>query len=331
MNNRERFNRAMNFESVDRLPLIEWASWWKETITRWENEGLPAGITTPWEIKKHFGLDIDRQYWLKPRATECPIPEEYGKSLVSDMDSYIKIKKYLFPEDAFDLKALGELAAKQARGDIVFWITLEGFFWFSRTLFGIEEHLYAFYDHRELMHAMNQDILNYNLRMLDRCCSICKPDFMTFAEDISYNYGPMISKDFFDEFMAPYYKQIVPRLKEYGIVPIVDSDGLIDEIIPWFLEVGIEGFLPLERQAGVDVAALRRDYPGLKMIGGFDKMVMRKGESAMRAEFERLLPVMKQGGYVPSVDHQTPPEVSLENYRIYLRLLREYCGRAGGS
>jgi hypothetical protein len=37
---------------------------------------------------------------------------------------------------------------------------------------------------------------------------------------------------------------------------------------------------------------------------------------------------MRQGGFIPSVDHQTPPGVSLENYRIYLGLLREYCEKA---
>ena len=54
-------------------------------------------------------------------------------------------------------------------------------------------------------------------------------------------------------------------------------------------------------------------------------MIMIKREPEMRAEFERILPVMKQGGYIPSVDHQTPPEVSLENYKIYLKLLKKYC------
>jgi hypothetical protein len=53
-------------------------------------------------------------------------------------------------------------------------------------------------------------------------------------------------------------------------------------------------------------------------------MTMNRGEPAMRAEFERLLPLMKRGGFVPSVDHQTPPGVSLEEYRVYLRLLQEY-------
>jgi uroporphyrinogen-III decarboxylase len=64
------------------------------------------------------------------------------------------------------------------------------------------------------------------------------------------------------------------------------------------------------------------------MIGAFDKMVMKRGEAAMRAEFERLLPVMRQGGFIPGVDHQTPPEVSLDMYRTYLALLREYCHAA---
>ena len=61
-----------------------------------------------------------------------------------------------------------------------------------------------------------------------------------------------------------------------------------------------------------------------------DKIRVKRGKwrVAMRKEFERLLPVMRQGGFVPSVDHQTPPGVSLENYRIYLKLLKEYSEKA---
>jgi uroporphyrinogen-III decarboxylase len=69
---------------------------------------------------------------------------------------------------------------------------------------------------------------------------------------------------------------------------------------------------------------MREQFPKLRMIGHFDKMVMPKGEEAMRSEFERLLPLMKTGGFIPSVDHQTPPGVSLAQYRIYRRLLDEY-------
>ena len=188
--------------------------------------------------------------------------------------------------------------------------------------------MYAFFDEPELMQRMNEDLLRYNLRALDKICDICQPSFMTFAEDMSYNHGPMLSKHLYDKFLSPYYKQIVPELKKRDIIPFVDSDGDVAQIIPWLREVGIEGILPLERMAGVDVAQIRKDHPDFKMIGGFDKTVMHLGEEAIRGEFERLLPVMKQGGYIPSVDHQTPPEVSLSDYHCYLSLLREYAVKA---
>ena len=99
------------------------------------------------------------------------------------------------------------------------------------------------------------------------------------------------------------------------------------KLVPWLLREGIHGVLPLERQAGVDGMALRHLYTNVGMVGHFDKMVMNRGEAAIRAEFERLLPLMRSGGFIPSVDHQTPPGVSLEQYRVYLRLLEEYTSK----
>jgi uroporphyrinogen-III decarboxylase len=69
---------------------------------------------------------------------------------------------------------------------------------------------------------------------------------------------------------------------------------------------------------------IRQAHPRLLMVGHFDKMVMNRGEAAVRAEFERLLPLMRTGGFIPSVDHQTPPHVTLEEYRMFRRLLDEY-------
>jgi uroporphyrinogen-III decarboxylase len=188
----------------------------------------------------------------------------------------------------------------------------------------IERHLYAFYDLPELMHRMNEDLTEYHLRILKKMAGICRPTFMTFAEDMSYNHGPMLSKELFQEFLAPYYRRVVPVLEEMNIIPIVDTDGDVTSMVPWLQAVGIRGILPLERQAGVDAAVLRKSFPRLNMIGHYDKMVMNKGEAAIRQEFERLLPTMKTGGFIPGVDHQTPPGVSLAQYRVYLRLLREY-------
>jgi uroporphyrinogen-III decarboxylase len=152
---------------------------------------------------------------------------------------------------------------------------------------------------------------------------------MTFAEDMSYNNGSMLSKALFDEFMRPYYDRIIPALRKHGVLPIIDSDGDIAIPAHWFAEAGLEGILPLERQAGVDLASLRAEHPRMRFIGHFDKMTMDKGPAAMRAEFERLLPTAAKGGFLISCDHQTPPGVSYKNYQSYLALFREYAEKAG--
>jgi hypothetical protein len=322
LTNRERFQRVLRFEPVDRLPITEWAPWWDKTVRRWHNEGLPSELTNDRDIRDYFGLDQLYQFWIGPAVPPAP---SHGAGVVSTNESYEAIKDALYQKDFFDLNQLTTIAKRQSTGEMAVWLTLQGFFWYPRDLFGIENHLFAFYDQPELMHRMNEDLLQFNLRVLDEFSRVCVPEFMTFAEDMSYNHGPMLSKDQFDEFMAPYYRRIVPEIVSRGIIPFVDTDGDVTVPAAWFEEVGIEGLLPLERMAGVDVNELRRNHPKLKMIGAFDKTTMHLGEERMRQEFERLLPVMQSGGFIPGCDHQTPPEVSLEDYRLYLKLLREYC------
>ncbi|RKX33165.1 MAG: hypothetical protein DRP71_10850 [Verrucomicrobia bacterium] len=336
MTPRERFHATMNFEPVDRLPLVEWAGWWTETLDRWYGEGLPTDLTDRYDIVGHFGLEKYKQTWFRSVHRDVPPPEVHGAGLLTGEgtfeDKYEKLHPSLFQiHDTWpiDPAVWSQWAAEQEKGDSVLWFTVEGPFWFPRTLFGIEDHFYAYYDEPDLMHRMNRENTEWTLRIIDRLCEICTPDFMTFAEDMSYNNGPMLSEDLFNEFMLPYYERIVPVLKERGIIPVVDSDGDITKAIPWFERAGIDAILPLERQAGVDLQAIREAHPRFRCIGHFDKLVMHRGEEAIRGEFERLLPIARQGGFIISCDHQTPPGVSLEDYRLYLRLFAEYAEQVG--
>lgn len=331
MNHVERFRALMSFQPVDRLPRIEWATWWDKTIERWHTEGLPAHLNDTFAIHEYFGLDPYKQFWVPIRSSTFPAARGHGVGVVSDDQDYEAVLPHLYPPIDETLEAMRPWGSRQSAGEAVVWVTFDGFFWYPRTLFGIEPHMYAFYDHAELMHRMNQDLTNHIIRSLKAMAPVCCPTFLTLAEDMSYNHGPMLSEALFDEFLAPYYRQLIPVVRELKIIPIIDSDGDITQMVPWLAGVDVHGFLPLERQAGVDGALLHRQFPDLQIIGHFDKMTMPLGEKAMRAEFERLLPVMRTGGFIPSVDHQTPPGVSLELYRIYLRLLEEYTLRGASK
>jgi len=325
MNHVERFRAVMNFQAVDRLPRWEWAMWWDATIARWRNEGLPRELDTVFDIAQYFGLDPYQQFWFSTTDSTIAAVQHHVEGIVANMDDYRRLRDTFYPNHHLAIESMRPWAQRQAQGDAVVWITLEGCFWFPRTLMGFTNLCLAFYDQPDLVHQINQDLTDFNLRILDQVERACVPTFVTIAEDMSYNNGPMISERHFDEFIAPYYRQLVPRLQAMEATILIDTDGDVTQLVPWLMREGIHGVLPLERQAGVDGLRLRQQFPELRMVGHFDKMVMPHGEAAMRAEFERLVPLMNTGGFIPSVDHQTPPGVTLEQYRTFLRLLNEYC------
>ena len=332
LNNRDRFRATLRFEKVDCLPRFEWATWWNQTIQRWEEEGLPrerpAGEAGVVAIMEYFGLDPAWQSWFPIYKPTYPRPTIHGQGPVSDLASYEALREHLYPEINWDAAFPAEVRERHRRGELAVWFTLNGFFWFPRQLLGIERHLYAFHDQPELMHCINSDLLAFNKYLLKGVADIIEPEFMTFAEDLSYNHGPMLSQAAFREFLTPYYQELTPIIRKMTVIPMVDSDGNVERCLPWFIEGGVEGLLPFERQSGVDVARVRRNHPRFAMIGAFDKMTMNQGVEAMRTEWERLLPVMRTGGFIPSVDHQTPPGVSLAQYRDFLALMWEYTERA---
>lgn len=330
MTPRERFLKILNFEKPDdRLSMIEWAPWWDKTLDRWIQEGIPSDMTFE-ESQTYFNLDTMMMINAGPVSGQCPSPLKHGAPIITDEKSYENIRPYLFTDEIIEnvKKQAMELKDKHEKGEIIIRLWLDGFFWFPRTLFGIEEHFYAFYDYPSLMHRINNDLAEFNIRVVEELCSILIPDMVGFAEDMSYNHGPMLSYGQFKEFLVPYYKRIVPYIEKHRIKVFVDTDGDVTEMVPWLMEAGIQGVYPLERQAGVDITKIRQDYPYFLMMGAYDKMVMSKGRVEMKAEFERILPVMISGGFIPSVDHQTPPGVSIENYRIYLELFKEYARKA---
>ncbi|NLD73078.1 MAG: hypothetical protein GX649_10230 [Chloroflexi bacterium] len=329
MNHLERFQALMSFQPVDRLPRIEWAPWWDQTIARWRGEGLPARLKSHFDVREYLGLDPYHQVWSRPRASGFPAMP-HGQGPVATEADYEALLPHLYPPQGEHLDELAAWGRRQARGEVVVWLSLEGFFWYPRTLFGIQPHLTAFYDLPDLMQRMNRDLAEYHVRYLNEVRKVCCPAFMTFAEDMSYNKGPMLSRALFEEFIAPHYRRVVPVLQEMGTRVIVDTDGDPSLMIDWLEGVGVEGVLPLERQAGVDAARLRADHPRLLMLGHYDKMVMDRGVEAIRKEFERLRPVVRTGGYLPGVDHQTPPGVSLAQYREYLEVQREFSVSAVG-
>lgn len=260
------------------------------------------------------------------------------KPVVETEDDWNRLREYServlethYTDEAI-AAAYGPVGEAQRRGDYPVRLNIEGFFWVPRELMGIEPHLYNFYDEPEWMHKINDYVLEIYTTNLMKVLDIVVPDVVYIMEDLSGKNGPMISGGMFDEFIGTYYKKLIPRLRERGVGNIfVDTDGDFNTLIPNFLEAGVDGFLPMDVNAGMDIVEVRRQFPKLKFIGGFNKLCIAEGRDAIDAEFERILPVVRGGGYIVGADHQVAPSTSLEDYRYYVRRLQEVMKQSGAD
>ncbi|MEZ6191845.1 MAG: uroporphyrinogen decarboxylase family protein, partial [Phycisphaerales bacterium] len=145
-------------------------------------------------------------------------------------------------------------------------------------------------------------------------------------EDMAYNAGPMVSPATFKKLLSPRYRRITDTLRAGGVENvIVDSDGRIDDLIPLWLEAGVNTLMPIEiGTTGMDPVALRKRFgPALRMIGGIDKRILWQPRDAVVAEIDRLTPLVQAGGFIPCCDHKVPPEVGLDDYRFFLDTARQ--------
>lgn len=208
-------------------------------------------------------------------------------------------------------------------------LRVSGFFGFGRQLMGLMSWLQAFHRDPDLVNDMQEFWANFLIEALEEAVGALKSsiDCVTIWEDMAYKNGPLVSPSFFSRFMLPGYRKLTKFLKENGVDTIlVDCDGDISLLIPLFLEGGVNGVYPLEVQAWMDAPTLRRQYgKRLILIGNIDKMAIAKGKAAIEKEVESKIPYLKeQGGYIPSLDHLVPPNVSYQDYMYYLSFIGKF-------
>ena len=91
----ERFIRTISFESVDRVPVMDFG-YWKETIEKWHSQGLPDYITSTEDVESYFGCDrgfetnLINYYGDKgPMGIEWGIWPPFTKEIIEETDDTI--------------------------------------------------------------------------------------------------------------------------------------------------------------------------------------------------------------------------------------------------
>jgi uroporphyrinogen decarboxylase len=268
-------------------------------------------------------VEVSKRYpWRMPKYLDRP---------VKDWRTWREYKKRLDPDTPerwpSDWASFVETTNNE---DTPVCLLLGGYFGILREFMGLENLLYTFYDDPGLIEDMMEQMLCLQMGVEQRVLKNLRVDRVRFWEDMAYKSGPMISPAMFKRFMIPRYKKICDYLSSKGIDIIhVDSDGNIGELIPiWLDKCGLNFHWPLEVASNMDAVELRKRYGKELILGGnIDKRVFAQGENAIREEVMKKVPfLLETGGYLPSIDHIIPPDLSFGNFRYFVNLLREIGG-----
>lgn len=192
-----------------------------------------------------------------------------------------------------------------------------------RRWMGTENLSLAFYDQPGLVHEMVEFVADFTMETLHRALHDVEIDYFNYFEDFACKGGPLFSPDIFRKFFAPHYRRLNEFLSEHGVSIIsLDSDGNTEVLIPQFIDVGINVHWPLEVASDMDPVKLSAQYGrDMAFWGGIDKREIAKGPEAIRQEvMKKIPPLVEKGGYIPTLDHTFPPDISYDNFRYYMEL-----------
>ncbi len=261
---------------------------------------------------------------------------EYVDHPVKDMKTWEEKCKWRMdpktPERYEKIKeAMPAAIAAAGEGQVICQQVVGGYM-YLRSLMGPLELMYLLYDDPDLVHDCMRTWFQLADTIIAEHQKFVTLDEIFFGEDICYNHGSLISKDMIQEFLFPYYQQLISNAKKRQLDKSrklyfqLDTDGFSDEVIDLYREgVGMDYLSPFEVASGCDVVRTGKEYPQLLISGGIDKRILASTPEEIDRELERIMPAMKRrGGYIPTCDHGVPAEVSFENYMHYRNRMREY-------
>ncbi|HUT35887.1 MAG TPA: uroporphyrinogen decarboxylase family protein [Planctomycetota bacterium] len=194
-----------------------------------------------------------------------------------------------------------------------------GFYGVARAWMGTENLSLAFYDQPALLEEMFEFIADFAIEVTRPFVEAAQFDYFNFFEDMACKSGPLCSPACFRRFIMPHYRRVIDHLKSHGVTYCsLDSDGNTEPLIPLYMEMGIDAHWPFERASNMDPNRIRKQFGrDLRIWGAVDKRELAKGKPEIDAALRELAPLIEQGGFIPTLDHTFPPDISWANFNYY--------------
>lgn len=150
------------------------------------------------------------------------------------------------------------------------------------------------------------------------------------SDDYGSQQGLLFSPETFRQIFKPRLQRLVEHIRRFTTAKVyIHSDGAVAELIPDFIEIGIDGLNPVQYTArGMEAGQLKQKFGrDLGFFGGgIENELLSFGavEDIRRVVRQQMTALAPNGGYIFATIHNISPEVPSENIIAFFRAGLEF-------
>jgi uroporphyrinogen decarboxylase len=323
--------------------------WWA-TEAKWRSQGfLPEGISA------NDFLDFDMAWFAPDVSLQLPYKvieedDEYItyqnqngsirrdhkdytstpqilSTIIQEPDDWLKVKHKLEPDPGrvdWDVW-LPEFERNYNNDRYITFAAANGYDW-TQHLIDSERLLMYILTEPDMVVDIYRTQSDLILRMFDMMLERgFKFDGALLFCDLGYRHGPLFSPEIYREQLFPIHKEMYEYFHEHGCQTFLHSCGDVRQLMPMFIEAGIDCLNPCEVKANMDIMELKAQYGDeMAFFGALDvRLLEQSNPSTIEEKIRKFVPVANEnGGYIFGSDHSVTTEVDFQVFKKACDLAR---------
>ena len=184
---------------------------------------------------------------------------------------------------------------------------------------GLEIFTFFYIYYPEIMQEFMEVSTEMDIRRVHAVADKNLSPVILIPEDFSHKGAPLFGADVLEPFHFLYVKKLTEAWHEHGIKVLYHSDGNYKSALPQLMDCGVDGFYCLEKNAGMDIVELKKQYPGYVWAGGVDGVeLMERGtpEEVTNEVCRHIIEtnVLNEGGMIVASSSEINPPVKTQNF-----------------
>ena len=201
---------------------------------------------------------------------------------------------------------------------------------FFQTLYefmiGLEDTMTMVYENRDFIEELLEISTEYWVKFVKKAVKE-GVDFIWPADDVAFKTGLFLPPKIMKEMWIPRLQRIIEPAINAGKPVMFHSDGKIDDIIPWLVDIGVDCINPMDPY-GIDYRDYKKRFGNIICLSGNIDVEFPLAHGTVEdveKDVKEHMDVLKPGGgYVACSSHSIVNYIPHENYIAMINAIHKY-------